>query len=58
MTKEFPKNNHIKDEQHVVLRDPDRIMGRWKGCMKIITGLSLRMQCQMMVIKGISRNEL
>ena len=24
--------------------------------MKIITGLSLRMKCQMMVIKGISRN--
>ena len=33
MTKDFTKNNQIKDEQHVVLRDPDRIMGRWKGCI-------------------------
>ena len=29
--KDFTKNNHIKDEQRVVLRDLDRIMGRWKG---------------------------
>ena len=33
MTKDFTKNNQIKDEQHVVSRDPDRIMGRWKGCI-------------------------
>ena len=33
MTKDFTKNNQIKDEQHVVLRDLDRIMGRWKGCI-------------------------
>ena len=33
MTKDFTKNNKIKDEQHVVLRDLDRIMGRWKGCI-------------------------
>ena len=30
-TKDFTKNNQIKDEQRVVLRDLDRIMGRWKG---------------------------
>ena len=29
--KDFTKNNQIKDEQRVVLRDLDRIMGRWKG---------------------------
>ena len=29
--KDFTKNNHIKEEQRVVLRDLDRIMGRWKG---------------------------
>ena len=28
--KDFTKNNQIKDEQRVVLRDLDRIMGRWK----------------------------
>ena len=33
MTKDFTKNNQIKEEQHVVLRDLDRIMGRWKGCI-------------------------
>ena len=33
MTKDFTKNNQIKDEQHVVIRDLDRIMGRWKGCI-------------------------
>ena len=60
MTKDFTKNNQIKDEQYVVLRDLDRIMGRWKECIdKLrIKGVSLRMQCQMMVIQGISRNEV
>ena len=29
--KAFAKTNQIKDEQRVVLRDLDRIMGRWKG---------------------------
>ena len=33
MTKDFTKNNQIKDEQHVVLMDLDRILGRWKGCI-------------------------
>ena len=33
MTKDFTKNNQITDEQHVVLRDLDRIMVRWKGCI-------------------------
>ena len=28
--KDFTKNNQIKDEQHVVLRYLDKIMGRWK----------------------------
>ena len=32
MTNDFPKNNQIKDDRRVVLRDLDRIMGRWKGC--------------------------
>ena len=27
---DFTKNNQIKDVQRVVLRDLDRIMGRWK----------------------------
>ena len=29
MAKDFTKNNQIKDEQRVVLRDLDRIMGRF-----------------------------
>ena len=29
--KDFTKNNQIKDEQRLVLRDLDRIVGRWKG---------------------------
>ena len=33
MTKDFTKNNLIKNEQHVILRDLDRIMGRWNGCI-------------------------
>ena len=30
--KDSTNNNQIKDEQRVVLRDLDRIMGRWQGC--------------------------
>ena len=29
--KDFTKNNQIKDEKRIVLRDLDRVMGRWKG---------------------------
>ena len=52
--KDFTKNNQIKEEQRVVIRDLDRIMGRWKGYFdKLLNGenhrLSLRMECQMMV---------
>ena len=52
--KDFTKNNQIKDEQRVVSRDLDRIMGRWNGYSdKLLNGenhcLSLRMECQMMV---------
>ena len=37
--KEFTNNNQIKDEQRVVLRDLDRIMGRWKGYFdKLLNG--------------------
>ena len=32
MTKDFTMNNQIKDEQRVILRDLNRIVGRWKGC--------------------------
>ena len=28
--KDFPKNNQIKEEQSVLLRDLDKILGRWK----------------------------
>ena len=50
MTKDFTKNNQIKDEQHVVLRDLDGIIGRWKGCIDKL----LNEECQMMVIQGIA----
>ena len=37
--KDFTKNYQIKDEQRVVLRDLDRIMGRWKGYFdKLLNG--------------------
>ena len=37
--KDFTKNNQIKDEQRVVLRDQDRIMGTWKGYFdKLLNG--------------------
>ena len=36
---DFTKYNQIKDEQRVVLRDLDRIMGRWKGYFdKLLNG--------------------
>ena len=31
MTNDYTKNNQIKDEQRVFLRNMDSIMGRWKG---------------------------
>ena len=37
--KDFTKNHQIKDEQRVVLRDLDRILGRWKGYFdKLLNG--------------------
>ena len=37
--KDFTKNNQIKDEKRIVLRDLDRIMGRWKGYFdKLLNG--------------------
>ena len=46
----FTKNNQIKDEQRVVLRDLYRIMVRWKGYFdKLLNSLFSRMECQMMV---------
>ena len=41
MTKanDFSKNNQIKDEQRLDLRDLDRIKGRWKGNVdKLLNG--------------------
>ena len=36
---DFTKYNQIKDEQRVLLRDLDRIMGRWKGYFdKLLNG--------------------
>ena len=29
--KDFTKNNQIKEEHRVLLKDLDRILGRWKG---------------------------
>ena len=38
-SRDFTKNNQIKDEQRVVLNDLDRIMGRWKGYFdKLLNG--------------------
>ena len=37
--KDFAKNNQIKDEQRVVLRDLDSILGRWNGLFdKLLNG--------------------
>ena len=37
--KEFSKNNQIKEEHRVLLRDLDRILGRWKGYFdKLLNG--------------------
>ena len=41
--KDFTNNNQIKDEQHVVLRNLDRIIGRWKGYFdKLLNGENYR----------------
>ena len=54
--KDFTKNNQIKDEQRDVLRDLDRIMGRWKGYFdKLLNGENHRMHG---LTQGISRNEV
>ena len=37
--KDFTKNNQIKEEHRVLLRDLDRILGRWKGYfIKLLNG--------------------
>ena len=37
--KDFTKNNHIKEEHRVLLRDLDGILGRWKGYFdKLLNG--------------------
>ena len=37
--KDFNKNNQIKDEQRVVLKNLDGVMGRWKGYFeKLLNG--------------------
>ena len=56
------KNNQIKDEQHVVLRDLDRIIGRWKGCIdKLLNEENHSSVFEDRVphlTQGISRNEV
>ena len=64
MSKDFTKNNQIKDEQCVVLRDLDRIKGRWKGCFdKLLNEDNHRSVFEDEVpndglTHGISRNEV
>ena len=37
--KDFTKNNQIKEEHRVLLRDLDKILGRWKGYFdKLLNG--------------------
>ena len=37
--KDFTTNNQIKDKQRLVLRDMDRVTGRWKGYFdKLLNG--------------------
>ena len=37
--KDFTKNNQIKEEHRVLLRDLDKILGSWKGyCDKLLNG--------------------
>ena len=53
--KDFTKNNQIKDEQRVVLRDLDRIMGRWKGYFdKLLNGENHRFDSE----DGVTNNGL
>ena len=62
--KDFTKNNQIKDEQRVVLRDLERIMGRWKGYFdKLLKGDNHRFVSEERVpndglTQGIGRNEV
>ena len=57
--KDFTKNNQIKDEQHVVLRNLDRIIGRWKGYFdKLLNGENHRFDSENGVPNGIGRNEV
>ena len=62
--KDFTKNNHIKEEQRIVLRDMDRIMGRWQGYFdKQLNGENHRFVFEDGLpndglSKGIGRNEV
>ena len=62
--KAFTKNDQIKDEQRVVLRDLDRIMGRWNGFSdKLLNGENHRFVFEDGVpndglTQGIGRNEV
>ena len=41
--KDFTKNNQIKEEHRVLLRDLDKILGRWKGNFdKLLNGVNHR----------------
>ena len=62
--KAFAKNDQIKDEQRVVLRDLGRIMGRWNGFSdKLLNGENHRFVFEDGVANdgltpGIGRNEV
>ena len=48
--KDFTNNNQIKDEQRIVLRDLDRIVGRWKGYFdKLLNGENHRFDSEDLV---------
>ena len=50
---DFTKNNRIKDEQRVGLRDLDRIMGRWNGYFdKLLNGENHRFVFEDGVLNG------
>ena len=55
--KDFTKNNQIKDEQRVVLRDLDRIVGRWNGFFdRLLNGENRRFDSEDGVpIEGLSQ---
>ena len=62
--KDFAKNNQIKDEQRVVLRDLDSILGRWNGLFdKLLNGENHRFAFDDVepndgLTQGIGRNEV